>query len=90
MTVLTRKDFEKLPKYIYLPCVYSFRGDPIDKGYLYIDECSAYLKHNNRAYEGLGEENVKGCRYSWKLYGDYNDHLGVFTTLEISKNLGEL
>lgn len=89
MARLTKTDIEKLPEHTYIPCVYSFGAADIGKGYLYRSSGSAYLKHNDRRYEGLGTANIKGCKYSWKLYGDYS-YLSSLTVLEINKNIGEL
>lgn len=90
MNRLTIEDLKKLPEHTYIPCYYSFRDAPVDKGYLYRDIDTTYLKHNDGNYNGLGQMFVKDCKYSWKLYGNLGEHLSCLTVLEIKRNLGEL
>ena len=73
MAVLTKEEIKKLSRNVYIPCVYTFKNDTKEHlGYIYISSCAAYLKHNNRTYNGVGNTGVKGCAYSWKLY-DFED-----------------
>lgn len=84
MALLTIEEIKKLPRNVYIPCVYIFKNDTKEHlGYIYVSPCAAYLKHNNRTYDGVGETGVKGCEYSWKLYDfeDRRDWLHEFNCL---------